>query len=163
MLSGKESTCNAGDLSSTRGLGRSPGGGHGNPLQDSCLENPMDRRAWWATVHRIVFVNSVELDRTEHSCTHYKGVRTPCLILQISKLFWASVFSCAIRAVSWSGSDKSIWVTVLPSSLPPCTSCWLQIKEFFPPLPPDCAVLTFWPRHKFKEIEVLWHPYGGWL
>ena len=31
----------------------SPGGGHGNPLQDSCLENPMDRRAWWATVHRV--------------------------------------------------------------------------------------------------------------
>ena len=33
--------------------GRSPGGGHGNPLQHSCLENPMDRRAWWATVHRF--------------------------------------------------------------------------------------------------------------
>ena len=32
------------------GLGRTPGGGHGNPLQDSCLENPMDRGAWWATV-----------------------------------------------------------------------------------------------------------------
>ena len=34
------------------GLGRSAGGGHGNPLQYSCLENPMDRGAWWATVHR---------------------------------------------------------------------------------------------------------------
>ena len=33
------------------GLGRSPGGGHGNPLQYSCLENPMDRGAWWAAVH----------------------------------------------------------------------------------------------------------------
>ena len=49
---GKESTCNAGDLDSIPGLGRSPGGGHGNPLQYSCLENPMDRGAWWATVHR---------------------------------------------------------------------------------------------------------------
>ena len=47
----KESTCNAGDLGLIRGLGRSPGGGHGNPLQNSCLENPMDRGAWWATVH----------------------------------------------------------------------------------------------------------------
>ena len=37
---GKESTCNAGDLGSIPGLGRSPGGGHGNPLQYSCLENP---------------------------------------------------------------------------------------------------------------------------
>ena len=39
---GKEFACNAGDLGSTPGLGRSPGGGHGNPLQYSCLENPMD-------------------------------------------------------------------------------------------------------------------------
>ena len=36
------------------GLGRSPGGGHGNPLQYSCLENPMDRGAWWATVHGVI-------------------------------------------------------------------------------------------------------------
>ena len=38
-------------MGSIPGLGRSPGGGHGNPLQYSCLENPMDRGAWWATVH----------------------------------------------------------------------------------------------------------------
>ena len=44
---GKESACNAGDLGSIPGLGRCPGGGHGNPLQYSCLENPMDRGAWW--------------------------------------------------------------------------------------------------------------------
>ena len=42
---GKESACNAGDLGSIPGLGRSTGEGHGNPLQDSCLENPMDRGA----------------------------------------------------------------------------------------------------------------------
>ena len=40
---GKESACNAGDLDSIPGLGRSPEEGHGNPLQYSCLENPMDR------------------------------------------------------------------------------------------------------------------------
>ena len=50
---GKESACNAGDLDSISGLGRSPGGGHGNPLQYSCLKNPMDREAWWATVHGV--------------------------------------------------------------------------------------------------------------
>ena len=49
----KESACNVGDLSWIPGLGRSPGGGHGNPLQYSCLENLMDRRAWWATVHGV--------------------------------------------------------------------------------------------------------------
>ena len=36
------------------GSGQSPGGGHDNPLQYSCLENPMDREAWWATVHRVM-------------------------------------------------------------------------------------------------------------
>ena len=40
------------DLGSIPGLGRSPGGGHGNPLQYPCLENPTDRGAWWATIHR---------------------------------------------------------------------------------------------------------------
>ena len=48
---GKESACNAGDLGSSPGLGRSPGEGNGNPLQYSCLENPMGRGAWQATVH----------------------------------------------------------------------------------------------------------------
>ena len=49
----KESACSTGDLGLIPGSGRSPGGGHGNPLQYSCLENPMDRGAWWATVHGV--------------------------------------------------------------------------------------------------------------
>ena len=52
----KNLPANAGDirdLCSAPGLGRSPGGGHGNPLQDSCLENPMDRRAYQAAVQRV--------------------------------------------------------------------------------------------------------------
>ena len=47
----KVSACNVGDLGSIPSLGRSPGEGNGNPLQYSCLENPMDGGAWWATVH----------------------------------------------------------------------------------------------------------------
>ena len=53
---GKESACNAGDLGWIPGLGRSPGEGNGNPLQYSCLENPMDRGAWWATAHGVARV-----------------------------------------------------------------------------------------------------------
>ena len=52
----KKLPANAGDvrdLGSTPGMGRSPGGGSGNPLQYSCLENPMDGGAWWATVHGV--------------------------------------------------------------------------------------------------------------
>ena len=50
---GKESACNAGDLGLIPGLGRSPGKGKGYPLRYPCLQNPMDRGAWWATVHGV--------------------------------------------------------------------------------------------------------------
>ena len=50
---GKASVYNVGDPGSVLGLGRSPGEGNGNPLQYSCLEKPMDREAWYATVHGI--------------------------------------------------------------------------------------------------------------
>ena len=50
---GKESACNVGDQGSIPGSGRSPGEGHGNSLQYSCLKNLLDRGAWWATVHGI--------------------------------------------------------------------------------------------------------------
>ena len=63
MLVVKNLSANAGDIrdvGSIPGLGRSPGGGHGNPLQYSCLENPTDRGAWQATVHRVT-----ESDMTE--------------------------------------------------------------------------------------------------
>ena len=56
MLVVQNLPANAGDIrdvGSIPGSGRSLGGGHGNPLQYSCLEHPMDRGAWWATVHRV--------------------------------------------------------------------------------------------------------------
>ena len=49
----RASACNAGDPGSIPGSGRSPGEGNGNPLQYSCLENPMEGGAWWATVHGV--------------------------------------------------------------------------------------------------------------
>jgi len=53
-LNGKESPCNAGDISSVPGSGRSPGEGNGNLLQYSFLENSMGRGAWWIIVHEVI-------------------------------------------------------------------------------------------------------------
>ena len=64
----KASAYNAGDLGSISGLGRSPAEGNGNPLQYSCLENPMDKGAWWATVHGVAKSQTVilsEISQTE--------------------------------------------------------------------------------------------------
>ena len=56
----KASASNTGDLGLIPGLGRSPGEGNGSPLQYSCLENPLDGGAWWATIHGVA-----ESDKTE--------------------------------------------------------------------------------------------------
>ena len=62
---GKESACNTEDLGSIPGSERFPGGGHGDPLQYSCLENPMDRGAWWAMVHAVA-----KSDMSDWACTY---------------------------------------------------------------------------------------------
>ena len=65
----KNLPANAGDIrdmGSVPGSGRSLGEGHGNPPQDSCLENPVDRGAWWATVHRVAESDMTEA--TSHTC-----------------------------------------------------------------------------------------------
>ena len=70
-LNGKESACqhNVGDMGLIPGLGRSSGEGNGNPLQYSCLENPMDGGAWWVTVHGVTKSQTRLRDFT-HSLTH---------------------------------------------------------------------------------------------
>ena len=63
MLAVKNPPANEGDIreaGSVPGLGRSPGGGHGNPLRYSCLENPMDRGAWRATAHAVAELDTIE-------------------------------------------------------------------------------------------------------
>ena len=65
---GKESTYNTGDSSSIPGLGRSPGQGNGNPPRYSCLENSMDRGAWWTIVHGV----TKTFTSLHYSYTHFK-------------------------------------------------------------------------------------------
>ena len=74
---GKESAFHCRRPSLIPGLGKYPGGGHANPLQNSYLENPTDRGAWWATVHRVA-----ESDTAEHTCTRCVGSFFKCSTFQ---------------------------------------------------------------------------------
>ena len=82
---GKESDCNAGVLGSIPGLGKSPRGGHGNPLQYSCLENPMDRGPWQATVHGVM-KSQTQLNTHTHTRAHMYMLHRAEIILAMSFL-----------------------------------------------------------------------------
>ena len=74
----KNLPANAGDVGSIPGSGRSPGGGHGDPLQYSCQGNSMDRGAWWATYSPQ---GHKELDMTEHACSIVNTLLEPLDVL----------------------------------------------------------------------------------
>ena len=76
---GKESACNVGDLGSISGLGRSTGKGNGSPLHYSCLENPMDRRAWRAAVHGVTKSQTRLSDSHTHTEEGYSFCIFHCL------------------------------------------------------------------------------------
>ena len=85
-LSGKESACYVWVVGSIPGLAISPGGGNGNPLQYSCLVNPMDGGAWWATFHGVE-----ELDTTERLNHH---TQTDCIRLSSKMWFFIHLALC---------------------------------------------------------------------
>ena len=104
MLVVKNPPTNTGDIrdmGSIPGSGRSPGGGPGNPLQCSCLENPMGRGAWWSTVHRIA-----------HSQTQLKRLSTHAnTVRQLGE--WLRLWSP--RAPAWTRCSVT-WGRLLSSS-----------------------------------------------
>ena len=99
---GKESACNAGDSGSIPGWGRSPGEWNGNPLQYSCLENSVDRGAWWATVHGVA--------KSQHDWATNRFHFHICKDLLLGSLL-SSIDQCACVY----GSTKLFWLLLLYS------------------------------------------------
>ena len=108
MAQGKEFACNARDPSSIPGSGRSPGGRNGNPLQYSCLENPMDRGAWRVTVHG--------LQRVRHDCSNWASRG---LLLGLPTLTRAQKLLLRDQSASECGSrtNKLAWLVTMCSYL----------------------------------------------
>ena len=96
----KASACNAGDVGLIPGSGRSPGEGNGNPLQYSCLENPMDGGAWWATVHRVAKSQTRLNDFTYHKikyleiCKYIYLFRHLKIIIIESRMLYSEIAKC---------------------------------------------------------------------
>ena len=107
-LSGKEPACNAGAsgaASSIPGSGRSPGEGHDNPLQYSCLENPMDRGAWWGIVLRVL-KNWTQLKWLSHAHTVSYPSGSVYLAVEDTKLelgerLWLEISTMKLSVYSW--------------------------------------------------------------
>ena len=110
---GKESACNVRDPGSILGSGRTPEGGHGNLLQCSCLENPMDRGAWRVTVH-VVTKSWTQLSNSFTS----PGLRTDRLLNLLYETFntWLGIFVFCLRRrvelnmnLYWSSLQNLLW------------------------------------------------------
>ena len=132
-LSGKESTSNVGDLGLIPGSRRTPGEGNGNPLQYSCLENPMDRGAWRATVHGVTkswtqlstsmhrlldiyFIIWVIINTTLFCCLWYSSFGhweliqlTPVSLWHTSIVSFFFFFSSLSQSQNGQGSSDSTW------------------------------------------------------
>ena len=134
----KNSHTNAGDVRDVGlipGLGRSPGGGHGTPLQYSCLENPMDRGAWQATVHRVS-KNRKRLKRLSTNVPFLEQVFCVNSFRQLGEVtssFWASLVVQCLRVhlpmqgtqvqfLVWEDPTNSCTTTSEPMLWSPCAA-----------------------------------------
>ena len=111
-------------------LERSPGGGHGNPLQYSCLENPMDRGAWMATVHRVAKSQTCLKQQSTHACMCGTDI---LFQLHHPSLSWRSCYKLFPRPSVPPGFVSSLPPEPLPHhiSYPPIST---------PGLPPLCSI-----------------------
>ena len=101
------------DVGSITGLERFPGGGHGNPLQYSCLENPMDRGAWQATVHRVANSQTQLKQLNMHSITKV----TNRAITEFHKVLPSSS-NCTKVAAAWFIFPDYTWTLLLQAHRP---------------------------------------------
>ena len=149
-LSGKESACQSRRHQYDPGLGRSPGVGNSNPLQYSCLENPMDRGAWWATLHGVAEPDSVEGLSTHMHTLISHGAYIP---ENTGLVHWWVFIQCGVhycpflKMRNW-GLETWPLLTRLTFSIP--NLLLLVVKFCTPPAPPKKSTV------KYTMVRFLW-------
>ena len=149
---GKESACDEGDLCLILGLGRSPGGGHGNPFQYSCLENSMDRGTWRATIYGVAKSRTWLCDRAQHPPVSWSLAAAPPVLPTLHGLLHFTPHSCLLMNRLDLIPDHTCPWTVSKCLLFPQTTalCHLLLPAQ-PPLhlsPPPCSFLTTWKKQR---------------
>ena len=182
---GKESACNAGDPGSIPGLGRSPGGGHGNPLQPSCLENlrgqrslagysswgckesdmteqlthtqctclqnPMDRGAWRATVHRVP-KSQTSLKRLG---THARTASPTSKFLKTTMFFLPSNLDSFLCLEEFPTYPSDLSLNIISSGKPFLIFLHLLDKLCFPSIYSQKPILALYSHnHNYKQMSI---------
>ena len=128
---GKASACNAGDLGSIPGSGRSPGEGNGNPLQYSCLENPIVRGAWWVTVHGVA-----------------SSVQFSCSVMSDSVTPWTAAHHTSLSITNSRSLLKLMSIELVMPSNHLILCCPLLLPLIFPRIRVFASVLRIrWPEY----------------
>ena len=154
-LIGKESACKAGDIGVIPGLGRSPREGNGNPLQYSCLETPLDRGAWWATVHGgckksqtwLVTKQQKQMiisDKPQYLCAHLMKGKFPAFSLLLEVCYQINMcltLRNGRRDISVGVSSLDLLFPTVVNSEPEPLSYWETL--FFPVSFPFFSVNLF--------------------
>ena len=164
MLSGKESACNAGDVGLIR---KTPRRQNCNPLQYSCLENPMDRGAWWATVH---VVTKSWAWRRNSACTHNASLVTFCYPHSVSsvqslshvQLFVTPWIAACQASLSIINSRSLLRVMSIESVMPSSHLILCCPLFLLPPIPPSIRVfsnestlLMRWPKYWSFSFSII--------
>ena len=152
-LSSKKSPCSAGDVGSILGLGRSPGEGNANPLQSSCLGNPMDRGDWQAKVYGV---SKVRHDWVTKPLPPYVYISLVQLLLSRVWLFATPWISASQASLSITNSQSLPKLMSIESEMPSSHLILCRLLLLLPLIPPSIRVFS-----NESTLRIRWPKYGS--
>ena len=150
----------AGDMGSVPGSGRSPGEENGNPLQCSCLDNPMDRRTWWVVVHGVTEESDMteQINKHTHVCTHTCTCAHTCTQTHSGQGYWQVMATPWPPVTSDTECHCNTWRAKATNDMEARkvgafwkVACFRKLLAFTS----MSKFLFSWPRHQWKFGQLL--------